>query len=151
MTQKVALVTGSSRGIGKATALQLAREGYDLVINYARSKTAALETAAEIEALGRKALVVKANVGDVDKIKKLFELKKWVSRCICKNAALGSKTLMEQESLGLVMNINSKVCSLPKKWPSRSWKLLKSSRFHSWQNYKSGCQQFEALTRYFII
>ena len=71
MTQKVALVTGSSRGIGKATALQLAREGYDLVINYARSKTAALETAAEIEALGRKALVVKANVGDVDKIKKL--------------------------------------------------------------------------------
>ena len=49
------------------------REGYDLVINYARSKTAALETAAEIEALGRKAFVVKANVGDVDKIKQYFE------------------------------------------------------------------------------
>ena len=72
MTQKVALVTGSSRGIGKATAIRLAKEGYDLVINYARSKTKALETAAEIEALGRKALVVKANVGDVEKINYLF-------------------------------------------------------------------------------
>lgn len=72
MTQKVALITGSSRGIGKATALRLAREGYDIVINYARSKTAALETAAEIEALGRKALIVKANVGDVKKIREMF-------------------------------------------------------------------------------
>ena len=97
MTQKVALVTGSSRGIGKATALQLAREGYDLVINYARSKTAALETAAEIEALGRKALVVKANVGDVDKIKKLFEaIKEEYGRLdvFVNNASLwGSKTI----------------------------------------------------------
>jgi len=73
MTQKVALITGSSRGIGKAAAIRLAKEGYDIVINYARSKTAALETAQQIEALGRKALVVKANVGDVSKIKAMFE------------------------------------------------------------------------------
>ncbi|MGG3943948.1 SDR family NAD(P)-dependent oxidoreductase, partial [Peribacillus psychrosaccharolyticus] len=57
MEQKVALVTGSSKGLGKRTAIKLAEEGYDLVINYARSKTKALEVAAEIEALGRKALV----------------------------------------------------------------------------------------------
>jgi enoyl-[acyl-carrier protein] reductase III len=72
MTEKVAVVTGSSRGIGKAIALRLAKEGYNIVVNYARSKTAALETAKEIEALGRKALVVKANVGDVEKIKAMF-------------------------------------------------------------------------------
>ena len=72
MSQKVALITGSSRGIGKAAALRLAEEGYDIVINYARSKKSALETAAEIEASGRKALIVKANVGDVSKIKDMF-------------------------------------------------------------------------------
>ncbi|RFU62997.1 enoyl-[acyl-carrier-protein] reductase FabL [Peribacillus glennii] len=73
MTQKVALVTGSSRGIGKQTALRLAKQGYDIVINYARSKSKAMEVAEEIEALGRKVLVVKANVGDVSKIKAMFE------------------------------------------------------------------------------
>jgi enoyl-[acyl-carrier protein] reductase III len=72
MSEKVAVVTGSSRGIGKAIALSLAKEGYDIVVNYARSKEAALQTAQEIEALGRKALVVKANVGDVEKIKAMF-------------------------------------------------------------------------------
>src|SRR4051794_8775654 len=114
MTQKVALVTGSSRGIGKATALQLAREGYDLVINYARSKTAALETAAEIEALGRKALVVKANVGDVDKIKLLFEtIENEYGRLdvFVNNAASGvQRPLMELEEShwDWTMNINSK-------------------------------------------
>jgi enoyl-[acyl-carrier protein] reductase III len=73
MTQKVALITGSSRGIGKATALRLAQAGYDIVINYARSKSSALKVAEEIEALGRKVLVVKANVGDVSKIKAMFQ------------------------------------------------------------------------------
>jgi enoyl-[acyl-carrier protein] reductase III len=114
MTQKVALVTGSSRGIGKATAIQLAKEGYDLVINYARSKSGALETAAEIEALGRKALVVKANVGDVDKIKFLFEeIKKEFGRLdvFVNNAASGvQRPLMELEEShwDWTMNINSK-------------------------------------------
>lgn len=73
MDRKVALVTGSSRGIGKKIALRLAQEGYNIVINYARSKTAAFETAEEIKALGVDALVVKANVGKPDKIKELFE------------------------------------------------------------------------------
>jgi enoyl-[acyl-carrier protein] reductase III len=114
MSQKVALVTGSSRGIGKATAIRLAKEGYDIVINYARSKTKALETAAEIEALGRKALVVKANVGDVEKINYLFaEIKKEFGRLdvFVNNAASGvQRPLMELEEShwDWTMNINSK-------------------------------------------
>ena len=52
MSQKVALVTGSSRGIGKQTAIALAKQGYDLVINYVRSKTAALQVVEEIETRG---------------------------------------------------------------------------------------------------
>ena len=65
---KVAMVTGSSRGLGKALAIELAKNGYDIVVNYARSKSAAEETVKEIEALGRKAIMIRANVGDVKKL-----------------------------------------------------------------------------------
>ncbi|MFS0636419.1 enoyl-[acyl-carrier-protein] reductase FabL [Mesobacillus foraminis] len=114
MTNKVALVTGSSRGIGKAIALRLAKEGYDLVINYARSKKAALETAEEIEALGRKALVVKANVGDVGKIKAMFEqIEDEFGRLdiFVNNAASGVQRPameLEESHWDWTMNINSK-------------------------------------------
>ncbi|WP_077211016.1 enoyl-[acyl-carrier-protein] reductase FabL [Bacillus dakarensis] len=114
MTQKVALITGSSRGIGKATAIRLAKEGYDIVINYARSKKGALETAQEIEALGRQALVIKANVGDVEKIKKMFqEINEVYGRLdiFVNNAASGvQRPVMELEEShwDWTMNINSK-------------------------------------------
>jgi enoyl-[acyl-carrier protein] reductase III len=114
MTQKVALITGSSRGIGKATAIRLAKEGFDIVINYARSKSAAIETAAEIEALGRKALIVKANVGDVEKIKHLFtQIEETFGRLdiFVSNAASGvlrPAMELEESHWDWTMNINSK-------------------------------------------
>lgn len=114
MTQKVALITGSSRGIGKATALRLANEGYDIVLNYARSKTAAQETANEIEALGRRVIVVKANVGDVAKVKQMFaEIEEHFGRLdvFVNNAASGVlRPVMELEEShwDWTMNINSK-------------------------------------------
>ena len=61
---KVALVTGASRGIGRSIALMLAARGADIVINYAGNTEAAEKTKAEVEALGRKAMVIKADVGD---------------------------------------------------------------------------------------
>ena len=114
MTNKVALVTGSSRGIGKAIALKLANNGYDLVINYARSKKAALETAEEIEAIGRKVLVVKANVGDVTKIKSMFaQIEEEFGRLdiFVNNAASGVQRPameLEESHWDWTMNINSK-------------------------------------------
>src|SRR5262249_37089441 len=59
-----ALVTGGSRGIGRAIALELAREGADVAVNYLASEGPALEVAREIEKLGRRALAVRADVSD---------------------------------------------------------------------------------------
>ena len=69
---KVALVTGSSRGIGKGIALHLAHLGANLVINYFRNRDPAEETANAIRSIGRQAFVVRANVGEIDQIEKLF-------------------------------------------------------------------------------
>ncbi|UAL52902.1 MULTISPECIES: enoyl-[acyl-carrier-protein] reductase FabL [Metabacillus] len=111
---KTALITGSSRGIGKAIALRLAKQGYNIVINYARSKGAALQTAEEIEELGVKALVVKANVGKPEKIKEMFaEIDETFGRLdiFVNNAASGVlRPLMELEEShwDWTMDINSK-------------------------------------------
>ena len=59
---KKVLVTGASRGIGRAIALEMAAEGADVAVNYAGSESAAKAVAAEIEAMGRKAMVVQADI-----------------------------------------------------------------------------------------
>jgi 3-oxoacyl-[acyl-carrier protein] reductase len=68
---RVALVTGGSRGIGRATALRLAREGADVAISYASRTQDAEQVVAEIQALGRKAICMSCNVARPDEVERL--------------------------------------------------------------------------------
>jgi enoyl-[acyl-carrier protein] reductase III len=70
---RVALITGSSRGIGRSIALELAARGADIVVNYVRKRSAAEEVVASIEAQGRQAIAVRANVGNAAHIEAMFD------------------------------------------------------------------------------
>lgn len=69
---KTAIVTGGSRGIGKAVCLELARRGCNIVLSFAGNTAAADQTVAECQALGVQALAVQGNVADADAVKALF-------------------------------------------------------------------------------
>ncbi|RUL55837.1 3-oxoacyl-[acyl-carrier-protein] reductase [Lysinibacillus antri] len=69
---KTAVVTGASRGIGRAIALQLAIEGANVVVNYSGSEKKALEVVEEIKSLGSNAIAVQANVSDSDSVQNLM-------------------------------------------------------------------------------
>lgn len=68
---KIALVTGSSRGIGRGIALQFARDGADVVVNYRRDDVAAAETVGAIEDLGRRAVALQADVSEWAQVESL--------------------------------------------------------------------------------
>lgn len=68
---RVAIVTGGSRGIGRGISLALAKAGADIVICFRRDEDAAIDTVAEIEAMGRKALAFQADVTDYDEVKEM--------------------------------------------------------------------------------
>ncbi len=73
LKNRVAIVTGGSRGIGRATALRLAEAGADVIINYITSQSSAREVADQITALGRRAAIVKADVSEPEDIQALVE------------------------------------------------------------------------------
>jgi NAD(P)-dependent dehydrogenase (short-subunit alcohol dehydrogenase family) len=72
-TPRIALITGASRGIGAATARLLAERGHDVAINYMRNAAAAERVAADVRALGRRALLVCADVADEGAVLAMFE------------------------------------------------------------------------------
>ena len=111
---KVALVTGGSRGIGKAIALEFGGRGADVAFNYYRSHEAAAEAQREIEALGVRCLRVKAHLGDSARIKALFtEIEREFGRLdiLVNNAASGvqrSAVDLEEKHWDWTMNVNAK-------------------------------------------
>jgi 3-oxoacyl-[acyl-carrier protein] reductase len=71
--QQVALVTGGSRGIGKASVLTLAKAGFDVAFSYAANEAAALEVQHAVQALGRRCLTIKADAASVEQATKLVQ------------------------------------------------------------------------------
>ena len=111
---KVALITGSSRGIGKAIALKFAENGINMVVNYIRHRQEAEKTAQQIEAKGARCIVVKANVAKDDDVRAMFEnIRKEYGRFdfLVSNAASGVlKPAMELSSRhwNWAMDINAR-------------------------------------------
>jgi enoyl-[acyl-carrier protein] reductase III len=111
---KIALITGSGRGIGRAIALHFASHGADVVVNFFRNRAPAEDTVQEIEKLGRRALLVKADVGNLDDLSRLFdEVEKEFGGLdiLVHNAASGyNRPAMQQKPKGWewTMNINAR-------------------------------------------
>lgn len=88
--QHIALITGASRGIGAATALAAARDGYAVAVNYRNNSLAADEVVRAIRALGGTAITVQADVAHEDQVLSMFakvdaklERTAWQRRCPC--------------------------------------------------------------------
>ncbi|GAB4422321.1 MAG: enoyl-[acyl-carrier-protein] reductase FabL [Anaerolineales bacterium] len=111
---KTALVTGSGRGIGRAIAIHFASLGADVVVNFFRNRAPAEETLREIEKLGRRALLVKADVGNLDDLNRMFdevENEFGGLDILVHNAASGyNRPALEQKPKGWewTMNINAR-------------------------------------------
>ena len=111
---KLALVTGSGRGIGRAIALKLASQGSDIIVNFFRRREAAEQTAKDIEALGVKAEVIRANVGDPAKLDEMFDMivtKFGYLDILINNAASGvGRSVMDVDvkAWDWTMNINAR-------------------------------------------
>ena len=116
LTGRVALVTGGSRGIGRACALRLAEAGADVIVNYVTSQSAAQEVAEEIQQHGRRAAIVKADVSEQDDVNSMLEFVKekfGQLDILISNAATGGfRPLLETTARNFEAAMNTNVRSL---------------------------------------
>ncbi|NEQ33291.1 MAG: 3-oxoacyl-ACP reductase FabG, partial [Leptolyngbya sp. SIO4C5] len=112
LQDKVAIVTGASRGIGRAIAIALAAEGAQVVVNYARSSSAADEVVAQINEKGGSAIALQADVSQVDQVDALISatMEKWGRvDVLVNNAGITRDTLllrMKPEDWQAVIDLN---------------------------------------------
>lgn len=118
LNNKLALVTGSGRGIGRAIAIKLAQLGANVIINFSRNRSQAEETANTINQLGQQASIIKANLSKEEDIHHMFDL---ISTqfgkldILINNAASGfNRSLMEQKVSGwdYTMQVNLRAAML---------------------------------------
>ena len=113
MNGKIALVTGGSRGIGRAIALKLAKDGCDVAILYAGRKEAADETVALLEQTGHRALAIQCNVADgaaAEAAVKEVEAQLGPIAVLVNNAGIvrdGLAMRMSSEDFRAVLDVNS--------------------------------------------
>jgi enoyl-[acyl-carrier protein] reductase III len=164
---KVALITGGSRGIGRAITLKLASQGADVIINYFRRTSQAELTAQEARNKGVNAHIIKANVGEPEKIDSMFqeiESKFGKLDILISNAASGvARPAMELDAKGWewTMDINARALLLcaqkAVKLMPNGGQIVSISSLGSrmaWQIYTAvGVSKaaLEALTRYLAI
>jgi enoyl-[acyl-carrier protein] reductase III len=165
---KLALITGSGRGIGRAIALKLASQGADIIVNFFRHRESAEQTAKDIQALGVKAEVIRANVGDPEKVNEIFDMignRFGRLDILINNAASGvGRPLVDIDvkAWEWTMNINVRACLLcaqraAKLMEGRGGKVVSISSLGSrfvLPNYTVvGVSKaaLEALTRYLAI
>lgn len=131
---KTAVVTGASRGIGRAIALELAKEGANVVVNFSGSKEKADQVVKEIEQLGSKAISVQANVADVDSVQNLMNvaIEQFGSiDILVNNAGITRDNLimrMKEEEWDEVINTNLKGVFLATKAVTRQMMKQRSGR-----------------------
>jgi len=126
MNGKTALVTGASRGIGRAIALRLAEEGYNIVVNYRNSRDEAVSLAGQIEKTGGSCLILQADVSKYDQAEKL--VKETVAAyqrldVLVNNAGITADGLwarMKQDDIDRVLDVNLKGCLYTMRHTARS-------------------------------
>ena len=131
---KVAIVTGASRGIGRAIAVELAGRGADITVNYCGSREKAEETAELIRAKGRRALLVRADVSDSSQVEEMFrQTAEEFGRIdiLVNNAGITRDNLllrMSEEDFDAVINTNLKGAFLCMKQAAKRMLKQKSGR-----------------------
>ena len=111
---KVAIVTGGSRGIGKAIALRLAEKGFNIVVNYRKDNEALLQFIKEIESKGVTAMTIKADVSNFNSVEEMFkQVMQHYGRIdvLVNNAGITKDTLlmrMKEEDFDSVIDVNLK-------------------------------------------
>lgn len=131
---KVAVVTGASRGIGRAIALSLAKEGAKIVVNYSGSEQKAMQVVDEINSMGTQAIAVQANVSDVESVTNLMDsaMKEFGSiDILVNNAGITRDNLimrMKEDEWDDVINTNLKGVFLCTKAVSRQMMKQRAGR-----------------------